>query len=100
MRPLVFADCLGFDLSKVGVLAGVPYLAMGSMLCVAGYLADWLQIKGYLTTGQVRRYFNCSAFLGQTLFMMLAAYVLHPIGSMICITIAVAFGAFAWCGFL
>lgn len=93
-------DCLAFDLNDVGFLSGAPYLAMGSMLCVAGYLADWTQVKGYLTTGQVRRYFTCGAFLSQTIFMMMAAYVLHPVVSVICIVIAVAFGAFAWCGFL
>lgn len=72
---------------------------MGILLGVSGYLADWAQIKGYLTTSQVRRYFNCGAFLAQTLFMMLAAYLLHPIGSVICIVIAVGLGAFAWSGF-
>lgn len=91
---------MGFQLNKVGLVSGAPYLAMGTMLCVAGYLADWLQVKGYLNTGQVRRYFNCGAFLAQTFFMMTAAYVLHPVGSVVCIVIAVAFGAFAWCGFL
>jgi MFS transporter, ACS family, solute carrier family 17 (sodium-dependent inorganic phosphate cotransporter), other len=37
--------------------------------------------------------------LAQTVFMMLAAYILEPIASMICITIAVGLGAFAWSGF-
>jgi MFS transporter, ACS family, solute carrier family 17 (sodium-dependent inorganic phosphate cotransporter), other len=31
--------------------------------------------------------------------MMLAAYLLHPVSSMICITVAVGLGAFAWSGF-
>ena len=31
--------------------------------------------------------------------MMLAAFLLHPVTSMICITIAVGLGAFAWSGF-
>ena len=31
--------------------------------------------------------------------MMLAAYLLHPVTSMVCITIAVGLGAFAWSGF-
>lgn len=91
---------------------------MGLLLGVSGYLADWTQVKGYLTTTQVRRYFNCGAFLAQTVFMMLAAFLLHPVTSMVCITIAVGFvafvsflnftfkvfryyrfGAFAWSGF-
>lgn len=80
-------------------MSAVPYLTMGILLFVAGYLADWSQVKGYLTTTQVRRYFNCGAFLAQTVFMMLAAFLLHPVTSMVCITIAVGFGAFAWSGF-
>jgi MFS transporter, ACS family, solute carrier family 17 (sodium-dependent inorganic phosphate cotransporter), other len=92
---------------------------MGVLLGVSGYLAgmyltnliekkylndlfffvDWAQEKGYLTTTQVRRYFNCGAFLAQTVFMMLAAFFLHPVSSMVCITIAVGLGAFAWSGF-
>lgn len=31
--------------------------------------------------------------------MMLAAYLLHPVWSVVCIIIAVGLGAFAWCGF-
>jgi MFS transporter, ACS family, solute carrier family 17 (sodium-dependent inorganic phosphate cotransporter), other len=92
---------------------------MGILLGFSGYLADWAQEKGYLTTTQgrfqnfptfsiefqsffslkVRRYFNCGAFLAQTVFMMLAAFLLSPVGSMFCITIAVGLGAFAWSGF-
>lgn len=95
----LISDVLGFELEKTGFMAAVPYLTMGILLGVSGYLADWAQEKGYLTTTQVRRYFNCGAFLAQTIFMMLAAFLLHPVTSMICITIAVGLGAFAWSGF-
>lgn len=77
----------------------VPYLTMGILLAISGYLADMFQEKKILTTGQVRRYFNCSAFLAQTVFMLLAAFFMHRINSIICITIAVGIGAFAWSGF-
>lgn len=72
---------------------------MGILLVVSGYLADLSQVKGWLTTTQVRRYFNCGAFLGQTIFMLVAAYLLHPIGSIVSLIVAVGLGAFAWCGF-
>lgn len=65
-------DNLNFDLANSGFIASVPYLTLGILLFFVGYLADWLRIKGYLTTTQVRRYFNCSAFVSQTVFMMLA----------------------------
>lgn len=92
-------DVFEFQLEKTGFLSAVPYLTMGILLFVSGYLADWSQVKGYLTTTQVRRYFNCAAFLAQTVFMLLAAFLLHPTTSIVCITIAVGIGAFAWSGF-
>lgn len=90
---------MNFNLDKTGFLSAVPYLTMGILLGVSGYLADWLQVKGYLTTTQVRRYFNCGAFLSQTVFMILAAYLLDPTWSVVSITVAVGLGAFAWSGF-
>ena len=96
---LIFTDTLLFELEKTGFVSAIPYLTMGILLGVSGYLADWTQVKGYLTTTQVRKYFNCGAFLAQTVFMMLAAYLLEPTISVVCITIAVGLGAFAWSGF-
>lgn len=90
---------MGFQLEKTGFLSAVPYLAMGILLGVSGYMADWFQVKKILTTTQVRRYFNCTAFLAQTVFMILSAYLLDPTWSVVCITVAVGLGAFAWSGF-
>lgn len=93
------ADTLGFRLENAGFLSAAPYLAMGILLSISGYLADMCQVRGYLTTTQVRRYFNCGGFLAQTFFMMVAAYIPNAIGCIVCIITAVAIGAFAWCGF-
>lgn len=95
----IAVDTLNFDLGKTGFISAVPYLAMGILLAISGYLADWLQEKGIWTTTQVRRNFNCGAFLAQTVFMMLTAYIMDPTLSVIFITIAVGLGAFAWSGF-
>lgn len=80
-------------------MSAIPYLAMAIMIQFCGHFADWFQVKGYLTTTQVRKSFNCSAFVAQTVFMLGAAYLLTPVGSMVCLTMAVGLGAFAWCGF-
>lgn len=89
---------MGFELQKTGFVSAIPYLTMGILLGVSGYMADWFQVKKILTTTQVRRYFNCTAFLAQTVFMILSAYLLNPTLSVLCITIAVGLGAFAWSG--
>jgi ACS family sodium-dependent inorganic phosphate cotransporter len=69
------------------------------MLQVAGFLSDWVRIKGYWTTGQTRRYFNCSAFIAQMICMLLAAFFLSPVSSVTFITIGVAMAAFAYSSF-
>ncbi|XP_041771884.1 sialin-like [Anopheles merus] len=97
--PTFLRDTMHFELQAAGFLSALPYLVMGLLLSVAGYLADLCQIRRWLTTTQVRRYFNCGAFLAQTVFMLVGAYILRPAPTLTCITIAVGCGAFAWCGF-
>lgn len=90
---------LGFTLGKTGIMSALPYLAMFLMLLVTGYLADLLQARRILSTTQVRKVFNCGAFLAQTVFMFGVAYVSSQAGAVICLTLAVGLGAFAWGGF-
>ncbi|XP_058122068.1 sialin-like [Anopheles ziemanni] len=97
--PTFLKDTMHFELQAAGFLSALPYLALGSLLSFAGYLADLCQIKRWLTTTQVRRYFNCGAFLIQTVFMLVGAFILKPGPTIACITIAVGCGSFAWCGF-
>lgn len=47
------AESLNFQVEKSGFISAIPYLTMGILLGVAGYLADWTQVKGWLTTTQV-----------------------------------------------
>lgn len=81
------------------MLSALPYLTMSILVFFSSYLADHLQVKAILTTTQVRRYFNCLSFLGQTVFMMLAAFLLHRTYSVVLLTIGVGIGAFALSGF-
>lgn len=73
---------------------------MGIILSTSGYLADWLQIHGYLSTTQVRKYFTCGAFLVQLSCMLVGALTLSPTPTIICVTLAVGMGGVAWCGYL
>ncbi|PSN47928.1 hypothetical protein C0J52_19175 [Blattella germanica] len=92
-------NTLGFQIEKTGFMSALPYLVMAIVLQFAGHLADWLRSRGILTTTQVRKLFNCGAFISQTVFMLLAAFLLTPAGAVTCLTIAVGLGAFAWSGF-
>jgi MFS transporter, ACS family, solute carrier family 17 (sodium-dependent inorganic phosphate cotransporter), other len=97
--PQFLKDVLDFDIAKSGIVSAIPYLSMAFMLQIAGYLADWVRIKGYWTTGQTRRYFNCLAFIAQTVFMLLAAFFLQPVLSVTFITLGVALASFAYSSF-
>lgn len=37
--------------------------------------------------------------MAQTIFLILAAYLLDPIGSIACIVVGVGLGSFSWSGF-
>ena len=97
--PQFLKDVMNFDITKLGLVAAAPYIAMSIMLQVAGFLADWVQIKGYLTTKQTRKYFNCIAFVAQTICMLSAAYFLHPTISILFIALGVSFAAFSYASF-
>jgi MFS transporter, ACS family, solute carrier family 17 (sodium-dependent inorganic phosphate cotransporter), other len=92
-------DNLGFDLANSGFIAAIPYLTLGIILFVVGYLADWFQERKILTTSQVRRYFNCTAFVSQTIFLMTAAYQTNTTAIIVCITFGAALGALSICGY-
>ncbi|XP_076668137.1 major facilitator superfamily transporter 9 isoform X2 [Andrena cerasifolii] len=97
--PTFMNDVLDFKLDKTGYLSALPYLAMTLVVQSSGHLADYLRAKNIMTTTQVRKVFNCGAFVFQTIFMTCTAFILTPAGVVICITIAVGLGGFAWSGF-
>ena len=97
--PTFLKDALDFDLTKSGFISAIPYLTMSIMLHIAGQLSDWVQIKGWLTTQQTRKYFNSVAFAAQMICMLLAAFLLHPTTSVVFITIGVGLAAFAYSSF-
>ncbi|KAJ8670289.1 hypothetical protein QAD02_001548 [Eretmocerus hayati] len=84
---------------NAGIFMALPYAVMAITLQISGHLADHLRSKKILTTTQVRKLFNCGAFLSQTIFMACTAYILTPVGAITCITVAVGLGGFAWSGF-
>ncbi|XP_063620992.1 vesicular glutamate transporter 1 [Cydia splendana] len=97
--PTFMQDVFKFETSATGWLSAVPYLAMAIVLQVAGHLADWVLTKGYMSRTNVRKLFNCGAFLAQTIFMVAASYASTVTGCLVYLTIAVGLGGFAWSGF-
>ncbi|XP_021202415.1 sialin isoform X3 [Bombyx mori] len=97
--PTFMKDVYKFETSATGWLSAIPYLAMAATLQGAGHLADCLLRRGLLSRTNIRKLFNCGAFLSQTVFMIAAAYSTSVVGCVVCLTIAVGLGGFAWSGF-
>ncbi|XP_025419440.1 vesicular glutamate transporter 1-like isoform X2 [Sipha flava] len=97
--PSFMNDVLKFDIEKGSLLSALPYLVMSIILQFSGFFVDWLREHDVFTTTQVRKIFNCGAFVSQTIFMCLAANSTSEVASITCLTLAVGLGAFAWSGF-
>lgn len=95
----IFSDNLDFDLASSCCIAAISYMALGTILLFTGYVVDWLQMKGILATTQVRKNFNCNAFLPQTCFMMLAVYQQNRVLVIIFIPFGASLGALETCGY-
>ncbi|XP_025833022.1 sialin-like [Agrilus planipennis] len=97
--PTFMNDVLNFNLTASGSLSALPYLAMSICTMLSGFLADMCLKRKYLNTTQVRKIFNCGAFISQTVFMLGAAFLMSAVGSTICLTLAVGLGGFALSGY-
>lgn len=97
--PTFMKDTLNFDLKGAGFMSSLPYLVMAIIMQFAGRLSDWMCNKKIMSVTNVRKVFNCGAFLSQTIFMVLAAYVMTAAGVTTCLVLAVGLGAFAWPAF-
>ncbi|XP_053602667.1 vesicular glutamate transporter 1 isoform X1 [Plodia interpunctella] len=97
--PTFMKDVFKFETSQTGWVSAVPYAALASALPLAGLAADRLVRARALSTTSVRKLFNCGAFLAQTIFMVAAGYSTTIVSCVVCLTIAVGLGGFAWSGF-
>ncbi|KAK4008499.1 hypothetical protein OUZ56_013635 [Daphnia magna] len=97
--PTFLSDTSDLKLDKTGFLAAIPYLAMAIVVQCGGQLADWLRSRWRVETTKVRKIFTCGAFVAQTIFMLATAYTHAVTPAIICLTVAVGFGGFAWSGF-
>jgi len=86
--PKFMHDVLQFDMTKNGILSGLPFVANLFLMIGGGHLADWLRAPHRLQTGTVRKLF-CSVgllipgvllvavgFLGCNRILVVAAIIL------------------------
>lgn len=95
----LFLEVLKFKLSTVGFFSAMPYLTMAITLQISGRLSDYLLIRNILTTLQVRKIFNCCAFILAAVFLLGAAFLRTPVWTVMCLTLAVGFSGFSQIGY-
>ncbi|XP_044751573.1 vesicular glutamate transporter 1-like isoform X2 [Coccinella septempunctata] len=97
--PKYMKDILEFDIAHTGFMAALPYLVMSIMLLLSGHIADWFLVKKILTVTQVRKLFNCGAFISQSIFLIGASFATTATMGMICLIFAAGLGSFSLAGF-
>jgi hypothetical protein len=71
---------------------------MGIGTQIAGFFADYLKIKGWLTVTQIRKYFILINFMIQATFLIILSYESDPIKCVIYLVLSVAAGSFTSSG--
>ncbi|XP_059615152.1 vesicular glutamate transporter 3-like [Phlebotomus argentipes] len=98
--PTFLRDIIGLEVQASGIISAIPYIIRSCFLAIGGYLADWCQIKGYLTTRQVRRYFNCGAFLFISASMLFVAFLENSVAIVVFLSLIMGLGGFSNVGFM
>lgn len=97
--PLFLNDVLDFNVAQSGIVSSLPYIALAMMAVVTGFLADYIQGKGFLSNRNTRRLFTSGAFFAQAILRMCVVYFLHPVTSMALIVASAAVAGFSHTGF-
>ncbi|KAI6215332.1 hypothetical protein M3Y94_00373100 [Aphelenchoides besseyi] len=69
--PLYMNDIMGYDLTSLGFIASIPYVFYFIMINVAGFMADYIRQKGFLSTLNTRRAAMILAFGSQALLFLI-----------------------------
>ncbi|KAK6023527.1 transporter, major facilitator family protein [Ostertagia ostertagi] len=72
--PSFLKDVLGLDLSSLGMVSAVPYVAYFVVINIGGFLADFIRSRKILGTLNTRRAAMLIALLGQAMFLVLSGY--------------------------
>nr|CAG4645485.1 EOG090X04X8 [Lynceus sp. MCZ IZ 141354] len=97
--PTFLSDTSNLKLDKTGFLSALPYLCMAIIVMLGGQIADWLQKRWKVTTTAVRKFFTCTAFLGQGAFLLATAYATSLSSAVTFLCLAVGFGGCAISGY-
>ena len=72
--PSFMSDVLQFDLTSLGFLASIPYIAYFLVIQISGFIADYVQRMGWLSALNTRRAAMAIGLGGQGAFLLGAGY--------------------------
>jgi len=100
--PLYLQDILEYDTNGHyhTLITSISFILISLLLFPSGYLADWFQINNYLSTTQVRKFFNNISFFMQMALLLMAGYFKDFATVIACSSLSVGIGALAMSGFL
>ncbi|KAL7051888.1 hypothetical protein ACKWTF_004681 [Chironomus riparius] len=100
--PLYLQDVLDYDTDGHyhTMISCISYILITLLLFPSGYLADWLQMNNYLSTTQVRKFFNNISFFLQMALLLMSGYFKDLVAVIACSSLSVGLGALAMSGFL
>ena len=97
--PKFMKDVMHFDIKQNGIYTSLPYLFMWICSCISSWLADWVIVRNYMTTTQVRKWGTTIASLGPAIFIIIAGYASHSqVAVVIYITVGMTFMGFFYPG--
>jgi len=95
--PLFYYDVLGFNMSKNGFLASLPFLVGCFMLVVAGQVGDWMRAPGRLSTTAVRKILMSCGLVLPGLFIIMSGFFGCDRVLVVCAMVMdIACAQFAW----
>ena len=98
-QPTYFNEALKFNIASSGFLSAFPHLVMAIVVPFGGQLADFLRMRGVLTTTTVRKIFNCGGFGMEAIFLLAVGFSRSSASAVAFLTIAVGSSGFAISGF-
>uniref|UniRef100_A0A915L0C6 Major facilitator superfamily (MFS) profile domain-containing protein n=1 Tax=Romanomermis culicivorax TaxID=13658 RepID=A0A915L0C6_ROMCU len=89
--PTFLDNVFQIEMSQLGFLAAVPYIAYFLCINLAGIIADYLRSGKILSTGNTRKLMTAIAFVSQAIFLLAAGYC--PCGCQYLVVVFLTLGA-------
>lgn len=100
--PSFLKDVLQYDMTSLGFLASIPYIAYFVCINVAGFASDFIRSRGILSTKNTRKLAMIIALGSQAVFLVGAGYCTcgQETLVMVLLTLGTGLSGFQYAGFI